>query len=76
MGMEDDTKDFLVTIVQTASLIILWMLVNVIIGIRMKLGLFEGQPTLRNYIYYALFLVSFFFLVKHLARKWKKVKHF
>ena len=74
--MEDDTKDFLVAIVQTASLLILWMLVNVIIGIRLKLGLFRGQPSLNNYIYYFFFLLSFFFLARHLVRKWKKIKHF
>ena len=76
MGMEDDTKDFLVTIAQTASLLILWMLVNVVVGIRMKMGLFDGEPSLKNYIYYAAFLVSFFFLGRYLVRKWKKVKHF
>ena len=76
MGMEDETKDFLVAIMQTASLLILWMLVNVIIGIRYKFGLFEDTPSLKNYIYYAAFLFSSFFLAKHLIKKWKKIKHF
>ena len=74
--MEDDTKNFLVTIAQTASLLILWMLVNVVVGIRMKLGLFDDIPTWKNYLYYAALLISLFFLGKYLIRKWKKVKHF
>ena len=74
--MEPEAKDFLIAIMQTASLLIIWMLANVIIGIRFKLGLFEDAPTLKNYIYYAAFLISLFFLVKHLIKKWKKVKHF
>ena len=74
MGMEDETKDFLVTIVQTVAMAILWMLVNVIVGIKMKYGLFDTTPSLKNYTYYFFFLLSFFFLVKYFIRKWKNIK--
>ena len=74
--MEDETKVFLVTIMQTASLMILWMLVNVIVGIKMKFGLFDDAPSVKNYIYYIVFLISFFFLAKYLVRKWSRVKKF
>ncbi len=76
MGMEDEAKIFLITIVQTVSLLILWMLVNIIIGIKLKLGLFEGTPSFKNYVYYIVFIVSFFFLLKYFIKKWKKVKTF
>ena len=76
MGMENDAKDFLITIMQTASLLLLWMMLNVILGIYFKLGLFDQSPSLKNYIYYSLFAVSLFFLIKHFIKKWKKVKHF
>lgn len=33
MGMEDETRAFLVTILQTISIVLLWMMVNVFIGI-------------------------------------------
>jgi len=76
MGMENDAKDFLIAIMQTASLLLLWMMLNVILGIYFKLGLFDQSPSLKNYIYYTLFVVSLFFLIKHFIKKWKKIKHF
>jgi hypothetical protein len=51
-------------------------MLNVLLGIYLKLGLFEGRPTLKNYIYYAAFLASLFFLIKHFIKKWKKIRHF
>lgn len=74
MGMEDDTKDFLVLIMHTAALIIIWMMANVFIGIYLKLGLFEETPSLKNWIYYFVFLISLFFLFVHLRKKWRNVK--
>ena len=76
MGMEDDTKYFLITIVQTVSLVVLWMMLNVVLGIWFGFGLFEGQPSLKNYIYYSAFLISLYFLIRHLIKKWEKVKKF
>jgi len=76
MGIENDARDFLIAIMQTASLLLLWMMLNVVLGIYLKLGLFDQSPTLKNYIYYALFLVSLFFLIRHFIKKWKRIKHF
>ncbi len=76
MGMEDDTRDFLVAIVQTVSLVVLWMMLNVLLGIWFGLGLFEDRPSLKNYIYYVAFLASMYFLIRHLIKKWEKVKKF
>ncbi|MEO7523262.1 MAG: hypothetical protein ABIT58_04170 [Ferruginibacter sp.] len=71
MGMEDDTRDFLVLIVNTISLVFIWMALNVVAGIYFELGFFEGRPSWKNYIYYAALLISLFMLIKHLRRKWK-----
>ena len=73
MGMEDETRDFLMLIMHTAALIIIWMMANVLIGIYLKLGLFEETPSLKNYVYYGFLLISFFFLFRHLRRKWKSI---
>ena len=73
MGMEDETRNFLVLIMHTTALIIIWMMANVLIGIYFKLGLFERTPSLKNYIYYAFFLISLFFLFRHLRRKWQSI---
>jgi len=71
MGMEDDTRDFLVRIMQTVSIVLLWMMVNVFIGIYKSYAFFEERPDWTNYIYYAFFLVSLIVLIIHLKRKWK-----
>ena len=74
--MEDETRWFFIVIVQTVSSLVLWLLVNILCGLYFGLALFNGAPSLKNYIYYALALVSFIFLVKHFVKKWKTVKRF
>lgn len=73
MGMEDETRNFLVLIMHTTALIIIWMMANVLIGIYFKLGLFEDKPSLKNYIYYSFLLISLFFLFIHLRKKWRSI---
>jgi hypothetical protein len=71
MGMEEDTRAFLIRIMQTISMVLLWMLVNVFIGIYKDLAFFEGRPGWKNYLYYVFFLASMVALIIHLRRKWK-----
>ena len=71
MGMEDDTKAFLIRIMQTVSIVLLWMMVNVFIGIYKGYAFFEDHPNWTNYIYYTFFLISLVALIVHLKRKWK-----
>ena len=73
MGMEDETRDFLVLIMHTAALIIIWLMANVFAGIYLKLGMFEETPSLKNYIYYGFLLLSLFFLYNHLKKKWRSI---
>jgi hypothetical protein len=74
MGMEDDTRLFLVTIMQTVSLLILWLLINIFVGLYLKFGLFENSPSVKNFIYYIVFITGCFFLYKHIKKKWDKVE--
>lgn len=71
MGMEDDTKAFLIRILQTVSIVLLWMMLNVFIGIYKNYAFFEDNPDWTNYLYYAFFLISLTALLIHLKRKWK-----
>ncbi|MEO6253666.1 MAG: hypothetical protein ABIO79_10185 [Ferruginibacter sp.] len=71
MGIEDETREFLVRILQTVSIVLLWMMVNVFIGIYKGYAFFETKPGWVNYVYYAFLAISFVFLVFHLKRKWK-----
>ena len=69
--MEDDTRGFLVLIVNTISVVFIWMMTNVLLGIYFGLAFFEETPGWKNYLYYVFLLVSFFFLVRFIRRKWK-----
>ncbi len=73
MGMEDETRLFLITIMQTVSLIILWLLINIFVGLYLKFGLFDNNPSVNNFIYYIIFCIGCFFLYKHIKKKWDKV---
>lgn len=70
MGMEDETREFLVRIMQTVSIVLLWMMANVFIGIYKEYAFFETSPDWTNYLYYLFVVISFIFLVIHLKRKW------
>jgi hypothetical protein len=71
MGIENDTKEFLVRIIQTISWVMIWMLVNTYIGIYKDYGFFENRPNWTNYLFYLFLIGSFIALVIHLRRKWK-----
>ncbi len=69
--MEPDVKAFLLLIVQTISMGMLWMLINMTAGIYFNLGFFEGSPSFWNILYYIFFLVSLALLIMYLRKKWK-----
>ncbi len=71
MGMEDETRDFLILILNTIAIVLLWMIANVLVGIYFEFAFFEDKPTWKNIVYYIAFLTSLFFLIRHLRRKWK-----
>ena len=69
--MEPDVKFFLLTIVQSISMVLLWMLLNMTFGIYYDFAFFDKTPTLGNYLYDLFLVSSFVFLVIYLKRKWK-----
>jgi hypothetical protein len=71
MGMEEDTKAFLLRIVNTLSYVLIWMILNLFLGIYKNMAFFEDRPGWKNYLFYSIFLVSLFFLLKYLKRKWE-----
>jgi hypothetical protein len=70
MGMENETREFLVLIVNTVAWVLLWMMVNVFVGIYHGFAFFEGAPDAYNLIFYVWFLTSLFLLVRFLKKKW------
>ena len=71
MSMEDETREFLVRILNTVAIVLLWMMANVFIGIYKGYAFFEEKPDWTNYVYYVFLIISFIALVIHLKRKWK-----
>ena len=70
--MEPDIKEFLVKVMQSISMVIVWLLINMSVGIYFSYAFFEGRPTTGNYIYYVACLVSFTALIVYLKKKWKE----
>lgn len=70
MSMENETRDFLVLIVNTISKVLLWMMINTFIGIYFGFAFFEGTPSWQNIVFYIWFISSLTFLVLHLKKKW------
>jgi hypothetical protein len=69
--MEEDVKEFLIKIVQSISMGLVWLLANMSIGIYFGFAFFEGSPSLGNYIYYAVFILTLIALINYLRKKWK-----
>lgn len=73
MGMENDTRGFLVLIVNSIAWVLIWMILHVFTGIYLEWGFFEGKPGWKNIMYYLFLIASLIWVVRHLARKWKLV---
>jgi hypothetical protein len=69
--MEPEMIAFLIRVMQTISIGLLWLLVNMTFGIYFGLGFFDDKPSLVNYIYYAGFFISLYFLLLYFRKKWK-----
>ena len=71
MGMEDDTRGFLVLIANTIAWVLLWMIANVLVGIYWGYGFYEHHAGWKNIVYYIFAVLSFILLTWHIIRKWK-----
>ncbi len=69
--MEEETREFLILIVNTISMVLLWMMINVFTGIYMGYGFFENAPAWKNILYYLFLIGTFILLVLYLKKKWK-----
>lgn len=71
-GMEDDVKDYLRRIVWSFSIGLVWLMLNMTLGIYNELMFVEGSWSLGNIIFYIILLSSTIFLIWIMARIWKK----
>jgi hypothetical protein len=71
MGMEDETREFLVRILNTIAIVLLWMMLNVFFGFYKNYAFFDIKPDWTNYVFYVFSFASLIMLIIHLWRKWK-----
>ncbi|MEO6547445.1 MAG: hypothetical protein ABIN94_05575 [Ferruginibacter sp.] len=69
--MEPEIRAFLLKIVQSLSMGLVWLLINMSVGIYYGFAFFESHPTTGNYLYYVGFLFSLVLLIVYLRKKWK-----
>lgn len=71
MAMEDETRAFLVRILNSLSVVLIWMILNVFFGIYKNFAFFDTYPDWTNYVFYIFFIGSLALLAVYLYRKWK-----
>lgn len=71
MKPEDNPQAFLVLIVQTISVVLIWMIANVLVGIYFGYAFFADSPDWKNIVYYVFLIATFVLLLKYLIKKWK-----
>jgi hypothetical protein len=73
--MEDDAKAFLLRIVRSITVGLLWLLINMTFGLYLGWLVFEGAPTLGNFIFYAWLIISFALMILYFIRTWRGHLH-
>ena len=74
--MDKDTKDFLVRILQSISLVLLWMMLNTFFGIQKGLLFLDEGVTKWHIIYYVFLVGSAVAIFIYLYKKWKQAPRF
>lgn len=69
--MEPEVRAFLVKIVKSMSIAILWMLLNMTFGIFFDFGFIHSSVTIANIIFYIFLLGSLSALIWYLLKIWK-----
>jgi len=70
--MEKDTRRFLNKIVTTLGLGLLWLFINMTMGIYNRWFFFVNKPTTGNYIFYSWAVLSLIALLVTYRRIWKE----
>lgn len=70
--MEPGVREYLIRIVNTLSIGLLWMAINSTAGIMYKLAFVEEKLQWKNVLFYCWFLLSFAAFLWYIYRLWKK----
>jgi FtsH-binding integral membrane protein len=70
--MEDDAKEFLNKVVRTLTIALLWLMINMTLGIYNRFLIFEDGPTIGNIIFYIWMIISLVLLIWLNYKIWKQ----
>lgn len=70
--MEPEVKEFLLKIVKSLSIAVLWMMTNMTLGIFFNFGFIDSTITVFNIVFYVFFLSTLVALVWYLLKLWKE----
>ena len=70
--MEPEAREFLIKIVKSLSIALLWMMTNMILGVFFDLGFVHSSITVFNIVFYVFFLSTLVALVWYLLKLWKE----
>ncbi len=69
--MEPKIIQYLKRIIKTISIGILWMAINVRLGIMSNYAFFEEKPSTANYVFYLWFIISLSAVAFYIYKIWK-----
>ena len=71
-NMEPEVRDFLMRISLSIGAALIWLFINITVGIFGGWLFFYEQPGIGNYVFYVWLLVSILLLIRVYIRLWKK----
>jgi hypothetical protein len=71
-GWDPNVKEFLLKILNSISLVLLWLIACATAGIYFELGYTNGKPLIYTIIFYTVMAVTLFLLLRQLYKTWKK----
>lgn len=70
-GWDPDVKKFLLKVLNSLSLVLLWMIACATAGIYFELGYTNGKPLIYTILFYAGMFITLSLLVRYLYNNWK-----
>jgi hypothetical protein len=68
---DPDVKKFLLKVLNSVSMVLLWMIACATAGIYFELGYTDGKPVIYTILFYAGMVITFVLLILYLYNKWK-----
>lgn len=72
-GWDTDVKKFLTKILNSISVVLIWMITFATAGIYFQLGYVYGKPVWQPVLFYTVMLVALLLLIRYLHKNWSGV---